>query len=65
MDWKLEIVVIPVSDVDRAKSFYTEQVGFVADHDHQVSDGLRLRQGQVTRGITELLTDHTVEVRIL
>jgi len=44
MDWKLELVVIPVSDVDRAKSFYTEQVGFVADHDHQVSDGLRFVQ---------------------
>ena len=35
MDWKLELVAVPVSDVDRAKAFYTEQVGFVADHDHQ------------------------------
>jgi catechol 2,3-dioxygenase-like lactoylglutathione lyase family enzyme len=33
MDWKLELVAIPVSDVDRAKAFYTEQVGFHADHD--------------------------------
>jgi predicted enzyme related to lactoylglutathione lyase len=44
MDWKLELVAIPVSDVDRAKAFYTEQVGFNADHDHQVSEGLRFVQ---------------------
>jgi catechol 2,3-dioxygenase-like lactoylglutathione lyase family enzyme len=44
MDWKLELVAIPVSDVDRAKSFYTEQVGFNADHDHKVSDQLRFVQ---------------------
>ena len=44
MEWKLELVSVPVSDVDRAKAFYTEQVGFVADHDHQVSDELRFVQ---------------------
>jgi catechol 2,3-dioxygenase-like lactoylglutathione lyase family enzyme len=44
MDWKLELVIIPVSDVDRAKAFYTEQVGFNADHDHQVNDELRFVQ---------------------
>jgi predicted enzyme related to lactoylglutathione lyase len=44
MDWKLELVTVPVSDVDRAKSFYTEQVGFNADHDHRVSDELRFVQ---------------------
>src|SRR5438046_10550378 len=44
MDWKLELVAIPVSDVDRAKAFYTEQVGFHADHDHRVSDEIRLVQ---------------------
>jgi catechol 2,3-dioxygenase-like lactoylglutathione lyase family enzyme len=44
MDWKLELVVIPVSDVDRAKSFYVDQVGFHADHDHTVSDDLRFVQ---------------------
>lgn len=44
MDWKLELVAVPVSDVDRAKAFYTEQVGFNADHDHQVSDELRFVQ---------------------
>jgi catechol 2,3-dioxygenase-like lactoylglutathione lyase family enzyme len=44
MDWKLELVAIPVSDVDRAKSFYVEQVGFNADHDYQVTEGLRFVQ---------------------
>jgi predicted enzyme related to lactoylglutathione lyase len=44
MDWKLELVSVPVSDVDRAKAFYTEQIGFNADHDHRVSDELRFVQ---------------------
>jgi len=44
MDWKLELVAIPVSDVDRAKEFYVEKVGFHADHDHRVSDELRFVQ---------------------
>jgi catechol 2,3-dioxygenase-like lactoylglutathione lyase family enzyme len=44
MDWKLELVAIPVSDVDRAKSFYVDQVGFNPDHDHRVSDELRFVQ---------------------
>jgi predicted enzyme related to lactoylglutathione lyase len=44
MDWKLELVAVPVTDVDRAKRFYTEQVGFNADHDHKVSDELRFVQ---------------------
>ncbi|HEX3328115.1 MAG TPA: VOC family protein [Actinomycetota bacterium] len=44
MDWKLELVAVPVSDVDRAKAFYTEKAGFNADHDHQVNDGLRFVQ---------------------
>ena len=44
MDWKLELVAVPVSDVDRAKAFYTEQVGFNADHDHRVSDEMRFVQ---------------------
>jgi catechol 2,3-dioxygenase-like lactoylglutathione lyase family enzyme len=44
MDWKLELVAIPVSDVDRAKTFYTEKAGFHADHDYQVSEGLRFVQ---------------------
>ncbi len=44
MNWKLELVAVPVSDVDRAKAFYTEKVGFVADHDHRVSDEIRFVQ---------------------
>jgi predicted enzyme related to lactoylglutathione lyase len=44
MDWKLELVAIPVTDVDRAKAFYTEQVGFNADADHTVSDEMRFVQ---------------------
>jgi len=44
MDWKLELVNVPVTDVDRAKAFYVDQVGFVLDHDHQVSDDMRFVQ---------------------
>jgi catechol 2,3-dioxygenase-like lactoylglutathione lyase family enzyme len=44
MDWKLELITIPVSDVDRAKAFYVDQAGFNADHDHRVSDELRFVQ---------------------
>ncbi len=43
MDWRLELVQVPVSDVDRAKAFY-EQAGFVAEHDFQVSDEIRFVQ---------------------
>jgi len=44
VDWKLELVAVPVSDVDRAKRFYVEQAGFNADHDHAVSDEIRFVQ---------------------
>jgi catechol 2,3-dioxygenase-like lactoylglutathione lyase family enzyme len=44
MDWKIELIAIPVTDVDRAKAFYVDQVGFIADHDHRVSDDLRFVQ---------------------
>jgi predicted enzyme related to lactoylglutathione lyase len=44
MDWKLELVAVPVSDVDRAKAFYAEKVGFNADHDQQVNPTLRFVQ---------------------
>jgi predicted enzyme related to lactoylglutathione lyase len=44
MNWELQLVALPVSDVDRAKAFYTEKVGFNADHDHRVSDELRFVQ---------------------
>jgi catechol 2,3-dioxygenase-like lactoylglutathione lyase family enzyme len=44
MDMKLELVVLPVADVDRAKAFYVDQVGFNADHDYQVTESLRFVQ---------------------
>jgi catechol 2,3-dioxygenase-like lactoylglutathione lyase family enzyme len=44
VDFKLELVAIPVSDVDRAKDFYTAKAGFHADHDHRVSDSIRFVQ---------------------
>jgi catechol 2,3-dioxygenase-like lactoylglutathione lyase family enzyme len=44
MQMKLELVAVPVSDVDRAKAFYTEKIGFNADHDHTVNDQLRFVQ---------------------
>ncbi len=44
MQMKLELVAVPVSDVDRAKAFYTEKIGFDADHDYQVRDDLRFVQ---------------------
>jgi catechol 2,3-dioxygenase-like lactoylglutathione lyase family enzyme len=44
MDYKLELVAVPVSDVDRAKAFYVDQAGFNADHDHKVNDQMRFVQ---------------------
>lgn len=44
MDFKLELVAVPVTDVDRAKAFYTEKAGFHADHDHTIDDQLRFVQ---------------------
>jgi catechol 2,3-dioxygenase-like lactoylglutathione lyase family enzyme len=44
MDYRLELVILPVSDVDRARDFYADQVGFVIDHDQRVSDELRFVQ---------------------
>ncbi len=44
MDWTLEVVVVPVSDVDRAKAFYAEQIGFNVDHDTRVSDDVHFVQ---------------------
>src|SRR4051794_24822931 len=44
MDFKLELVAVPVSDVDKAKAFYVDQVGFHPDHDHRVSDDMRFVQ---------------------
>ena len=44
MDWKIELIMLPVSDVDRAKAFYVDQVGFNADHDVRVSEEMRFVQ---------------------
>ena len=44
MDWKLELVVVPVTDVDRAKQFYAEQLGFVVDVDDSPTEGFRVVQ---------------------
>ncbi|MFC4050458.1 glyoxalase superfamily protein [Actinomadura syzygii] len=44
MDFRLELVAVPVSDVDRAKAFYVDKVGFNADHDHQVNEQIRFVQ---------------------
>jgi catechol 2,3-dioxygenase-like lactoylglutathione lyase family enzyme len=44
MDWKIEVVTIPVSDLDRARDFYDEKIGFAVDIDHRISDDLRLVQ---------------------
>jgi catechol 2,3-dioxygenase-like lactoylglutathione lyase family enzyme len=44
MDWKLEVVVVPVSDVDRSKAFYSEQVGFHVDVDDAPAEGFRIVQ---------------------
>jgi catechol 2,3-dioxygenase-like lactoylglutathione lyase family enzyme len=44
MDFRLELVAVPVSNVDRAKDFYVERCGFNADHDHLVSDEIRFVQ---------------------
>lgn len=44
MNWTLEVVVVPVTDVDRAKSFYEDQLGFIVDHDTKVSDEMRFVQ---------------------
>jgi catechol 2,3-dioxygenase-like lactoylglutathione lyase family enzyme len=44
MDWKLEVVTVPVADIDRARDFYAEKMGFAVDIDHRVSDEVRLVQ---------------------
>jgi catechol 2,3-dioxygenase-like lactoylglutathione lyase family enzyme len=44
MDWKIELIPVPVSDIDRAKAFYVDMVGFIADHDHRVDENIRFVQ---------------------
>jgi len=64
MDWKLELVMVPVTDVDRAKAFYAHKVGFNADHDHRVNENLRFVQltppgSACSIAIGEGITDRT------
>jgi catechol 2,3-dioxygenase-like lactoylglutathione lyase family enzyme len=44
MNWTLEVVVVPVSDIDRAKAFYADRLGFAVDHDTKISEGNRIVQ---------------------
>lgn len=44
MKWSLEVVIVPVSDVDRAKAFYAEKIGFTVDHETKISEGNRVIQ---------------------
>ncbi|WP_328406865.1 VOC family protein [Nocardia sp. NBC_00403] len=44
MNWTLEVVIVPVSDIDRAKDFYSKQLGFAVDHDTEIGEGVRLVQ---------------------
>ena len=44
MDWKIELIILPVTDVDRARDFYANQIGFHIDHDHVVSEEIRFVQ---------------------
>ena len=53
MDWKLELIVVPVTDVDRAKAFYTEQTDFNCDVDHRAGEDFRVVQ--LTSAWLELL----------
>ena len=50
MDWKLETLVVPVADVDRAKAFYADAVGFHVDVDHRAGRGLPGRPADTARG---------------
>jgi catechol 2,3-dioxygenase-like lactoylglutathione lyase family enzyme len=44
MNWRLEVIVVPVSDIDRAKTFYAEKLGFHVDHDTVINDNVRIVQ---------------------
>ena len=58
MDWKIELLAVPVSDIDRAKAFYVDKVGFNADHDHTVSDTLRFVQLTPPGSACSIVLDH-------
>jgi len=58
MDWKLELIAVPVADIDRAKAFYVDQLGFVADHDHRVDENLRFVQLTPPGSACSIVLDH-------
>ena len=58
MDWKIELLAVPVSDIDRAKRFYTEQIGFNADYDHRVDENTRFVQLTPPGSACSILLDH-------
>ena len=58
MDWKIELLAVPVSDIDRAKRFYVEQLGFNADHDHTVDENTRFVQLTPPGSACSILLDH-------
>ena len=58
MDWKIELLAVPVSDIDRAKDFYVTQVGFNADHDHRVNENLRFVQLTPPGSACSIVLDH-------
>ena len=62
MDWKLELVVVPVSDVDRAKDFYIEKVGFRLDVDHSSGDDFRVVQLTPPGSACSITLMHNAEV---
>ena len=58
MDWKIELLAVPVSDIDRAKRFYVEQLGFNPDHDHTVDENTRFVQLTPPGSACSILLDH-------
>ena len=58
MDWKIELLAVPVSDIDRAKRFYVDQVGFNADHDHRVNENTRFVQLTPPGSACSIVLDH-------
>ncbi len=62
MDIKIELVSVPVTDIDRAIAFYTEQVGFILDHDHRVSEEIRFVQITPPGSACSILVGHLTEM---
>jgi predicted enzyme related to lactoylglutathione lyase len=58
MDWKIELLAVPVSDIDRAKRFYVDQLGFNADHDHTVDENIRFVQLTPPGSACSIVLDH-------